>query len=91
MSTYLDSSPRTAFELPPALAATEPPEARGLSRDSVRLLVARPGRLEHARFRDLPGWLSPGDLLVVNTSATRAAAVNGVRARRHPVLVHFST
>lgn len=91
MSTYLDNGPRTSFELPRALAATEPPEARGLSRDQVRLLVARPSRLEHARFRDLPGWLSPGDLLVVNTSATRAAAVNGVRARLHPVLVHFST
>jgi S-adenosylmethionine:tRNA ribosyltransferase-isomerase len=91
VSTYLDSGPRTTFELPPALAATEPPEARGLSRDSVRLLVARPGRLEHARFRDLAGWLSPGDLLVVNTSSTRAAAVNGIRARRQPVLVHFST
>ena len=29
-----------AFELPPALEAHEPPEARGIARDAVRLLVA---------------------------------------------------
>ena len=29
-----------AFELPPDLEAHEPPEARGLARDSVRLMVA---------------------------------------------------
>jgi S-adenosylmethionine:tRNA ribosyltransferase-isomerase len=71
--------------------ATEPPEARGLARDEVRLLVASPGRITHARFRDLPAYLRPGDLLVVNTSATRAAALDGVRADGRPVVVHVAT
>jgi S-adenosylmethionine:tRNA ribosyltransferase-isomerase len=91
MSTVLDTAPSTSFELPAQLAATEPPEARRLARDEVRLLVARPGSLEHARFRELGTKLTPGDLLVVNTSSTRAAAVDGVRPQRGPVMVHFST
>ena len=65
---------------PPVRSATEPPEARGLARDEVRLLVAGPCRVEHATFRDLAGFLEPGDLVVVNTSGTLAAAVEGVRA-----------
>jgi len=66
-----------AFELPARLEAHEPPEARGLSRDEVRLLVAtrHDGSIAHARFRDLPAFLGPGDLLVVNASATLAAAL----------------
>ena len=79
------------FTLPPGRVATGPPERRGLARDEVRLLVARTGREPaHAVFRDLPGFLAPGDLLVVNTSATRAAAVDGLRADGRPVSVHFS-
>jgi S-adenosylmethionine:tRNA ribosyltransferase-isomerase len=65
------------FDLPGALEAREPPEARGLQRDDVRLLVtdvARDG-VEHARFRDLPRWVSAGDVLVVNTSGTLNAAL----------------
>jgi S-adenosylmethionine:tRNA ribosyltransferase-isomerase len=70
------------FELPQRLEAHEPPEARGLARDEVRLLVAsgRDGRITHARFRDLPAFLAPGDLIVVNTSATLAAALPAERA-----------
>jgi S-adenosylmethionine:tRNA ribosyltransferase-isomerase len=66
-----------AFELPPRLEAHEPPEARGMARDEVRLLVAtrRDGRIVHAHFRDLPSFLVPGDLLVVNTSGTLPAAL----------------
>jgi len=74
----------------PVRSATEPPEARGLARDEVRLLVARPSRVEHATFRDLAGFLEPGDLVVVNTSGTLPAAVDGVRAGQH-VTVHVST
>ena len=74
----------------PVRSATEPPEARGLARDEVRLLVARPSGVEHAIFRDLAGYLEPGDLVVVNTSATLPAAVDGVRAG-HAVTVHVST
>jgi S-adenosylmethionine:tRNA ribosyltransferase-isomerase len=66
-----------AFELPPRLEAHEPPEARGLRRDGVRLLVASrsSGLVVHSRFDELPSFLTPGDLLVVNTSATLPAAL----------------
>jgi S-adenosylmethionine:tRNA ribosyltransferase-isomerase len=70
--------------------AGSPPEARGLARDAVRLLVATPDGVLHARFGDLPRYLAPGDLLVVNTSATVAAAVPGRRGDGRPVLVHWS-
>ena len=73
------------------LAASQPPEARGLGRDGVRLLVATPDGMVHARFGDLPRFLSAGDLLVVNTSATIAAAVDGRRGDGRPVVVHFSS
>lgn len=84
------------FALPPDSEATSPPERRGLTRDGVRLLVAAPERIEHGHFHDLPEHLSPGDLVVVNTSATLPAAVEGVR-RPAPsggagaVPVHVST
>jgi S-adenosylmethionine:tRNA ribosyltransferase-isomerase len=45
----------------------------------------------HARFGDLPRFLSAGDLLVVNTSGTFAAAVDGRRGDGRPVVVHFSS
>jgi S-adenosylmethionine:tRNA ribosyltransferase-isomerase len=71
-------------------AAAAPPEERGLARDGVRLLVASPDGLTHARFGDLPRLLSPGDLLVVNTSATVAAAIDGRRGDGQLVAVHVS-
>jgi len=48
-----------AFQLSQADHAAEPPEARGLARDEVRMLVAEreSGALEHATFRDLPAHL----------------------------------
>jgi S-adenosylmethionine:tRNA ribosyltransferase-isomerase len=82
-----------AFELPAALEAHEPPEARGLARDDVRLLVASRSEesIAHARFSELPAVLAPGDLLVVNTSATLAAAVPARRADGSPAELRFST
>ena len=67
----------SALELPSRLEAHEPPEVRGEGRDDVALLVATRHDLElvHARFRDLPRFLSAGDLLVVNASATLPAAL----------------
>ena len=66
------------FALPAHLEASEPPEARGLRRDDVRLLVSRvdTGSIVHARFNELPRWLAAGDLLVVNTSGTLKAALS---------------
>jgi S-adenosylmethionine:tRNA ribosyltransferase-isomerase len=78
------------FQRPPDSDATEPPEAHGVARDAVKLLVARPTGVSHARFADLGEYLRPGDLLVVNNSATLPAAVDGHRAG-HPVSIHFST
>jgi S-adenosylmethionine:tRNA ribosyltransferase-isomerase len=83
-----------AFQLPQAGHATAPPEARGLARDEVRLLVAErgSGALEHASFRDLPGHLRAGDLLVVNVSATLPAAVPGALGERgERVELRFAT
>ncbi len=54
------------------------------------MLAATPDGLVHARFADLPRFLAAGDLLVVNTSATVAAAVPGHRGDGRPVLVHWS-
>ena len=59
----------------PTGEAASTPESRGLRRDEVRMLVASPDAITHAQVRDLPDHLAPGDLLVVNTSATLPAAV----------------
>ena len=83
--------PVTGFVLPPGREAVAPPERRGVPRDGVRLLVARPGRIEHRRFHDLPDLLEPGDLVVVNTSATLPAAVDAQRSDGRPAPVHVST
>lgn len=81
------------FELPPALEAGEPPEARGLARDGVRLMVSHYGddSVKHARFRELPHFLAPGDLLVINTSGTLNAAVEATRADGARAMLHLST
>jgi len=84
------ATPHTRFHRPPDSDATEPPEARGVARDAVKLLVARSGGVSHARFADLGDYLRPGDLVVVNTSATLPAAVDGRRGGR-AIAVHFST
>ena len=82
-----------AFELPAALEAQEPRETRGCGRDDVKLLVAtrHDGAIFHRRFRDLPSILAPGDLVVVNTSATLPAAVAAARSDGSPLRLHFST
>jgi S-adenosylmethionine:tRNA ribosyltransferase-isomerase len=71
--------------------ATAPPEHRGLARDEVRLLVVRPGDLHDAVFRDLPEHLEPGDLVVVNTSATLPARLDVRRADGTATHLHVST
>ncbi|MGA9839535.1 MAG: S-adenosylmethionine:tRNA ribosyltransferase-isomerase [Thermoplasmata archaeon] len=63
------------FDRPGALQATAPPEDRGVERDEVRLLVTDAAGSRHRTFRSLPDLLEPGDLLVVNESATLAASL----------------
>lgn len=79
--------------LDPSLEASEPPEARGLRRDDVRLLVSDLDRDEvvHAHFRDLPEWLAAGDVLVVNTSGTLNAAVPARLPNGTERVLHLST
>jgi S-adenosylmethionine:tRNA ribosyltransferase-isomerase len=81
-----------AFDLPSELEAAAPPEARGLSRDGVRLMVAHrfDGRLEHRYFSDLPSILEPGDVVVVNTSATLPAALPATTRLGEPAALHLS-
>jgi S-adenosylmethionine:tRNA ribosyltransferase-isomerase len=91
MSAATLDRPGLQFELPPELEAHEPPEARGVRRDDVRLLVS-PGeeRPIHAKFGELPRFLNPGDLVVVNTSGTRAAAVDATAPDGQRFVVHLS-
>ncbi|MFD7703869.1 S-adenosylmethionine:tRNA ribosyltransferase-isomerase [Streptomyces caelestis] len=79
-------------EVPEELSARVPVEQRGpgLDRDSVRLLVSRGTAVSHHVFTELPRLLRAGDLLVVNTSPTLAAAVGGWIGHTR-VVVHFST
>jgi S-adenosylmethionine:tRNA ribosyltransferase-isomerase len=84
-------APPIDFRLLPGTEATEPPEARGLARDAVRLLVASDGEIHHRRFVDLGEFLRAGDLLVVNTSLTLAAAVTARRSYGRAAVAHLST
>ncbi len=54
------------YDLPSELLAIEAAEPR----DSARMLVVRRGsdEVEHRRVRDLPEYLSPGDVMVLNTT-----------------------
>ena len=86
-------SARLAFDLPRALEAGEPPEARGLTRDAVRMMVASTttGELVHSTFALLPTFLDEGDLVVVNTSGTIPGAIDALAADGRRVLLHLST
>src|ERR687890_2366625 len=85
--------PLLDFDLPRELEASEPPEARGLARDEVRLMVSyRDGdRVVHSRFRDLGDFLEAGDVLVINTSGTMNAALEAEREDGAALELHLST
>jgi S-adenosylmethionine:tRNA ribosyltransferase-isomerase len=82
-----------SFTLPPELEAPSPPESRGMTRDSVRMLVAHKGdgSLVHSHFSELPRFLDEGDLVVLNTSGTLAAEVEGAGPDGRTVQIHLST
>ncbi len=64
------------YDLPPERIAQYPAEPR----DASRLLVVRRGAeggVEDARFRDLPRYLEPGDVLVVNDTRVIPARLLG--------------
>lgn len=87
-ATGADSRGLAGLRVPDSLLATAP----AARRDAVRLLVGeqRTGAVTHHGFRDLPKLLRAGDVLVVNTSRTLPAAVDG-RLDGRPVVVHWST
>jgi len=89
----LPATNRLRFELPRDLEASVPPEARGVTRDAVRLMVAHKsdGHLVHANFNELPRFLDAGDLVVVNTSGTLAAALDATGPDGQDLDVHLST
>jgi S-adenosylmethionine:tRNA ribosyltransferase-isomerase len=66
------------YPLPEALIAQHPPAER----DAGRMLVLDPmaDRLQHATVRELPRFLAPADLLVLNDSRVLPARLRGVRA-----------
>ncbi len=81
------------FTLPTELEASEPPEARGLARDEVRLMVSyrADNRVMHTQFRELDTYLNAGDLLVINTSGTMNAALQARREDGTVCELHLST
>ncbi len=89
--TTLTETPSTVFTAPDETFAPGPAEERGVARDQTRLLVARPDGVTHTRFRDLADHLCPGDLVVVNDSATVPGQLDAVSDRHGPVVVHLAT
>jgi len=81
------------FSLPPELEASQPPEARGLKRDQVRLMVSNysTDQVSHARFHDLPEFLTEGDVVVINTSRIMNAALMATREDGTVLELHLST
>ena len=88
--TTLKERSGVRFHNPEEATAPAPAEVRWQSRGDVRLLVARPGGVEHHVFADLVDVLEPGDLVVVNNSATVNAEIDAVRGRE-PVVLHAAT
>ena len=84
---------RLRFDLPAELEAAEPPEARGMTRDAVRMMVAHrdSGDLAHSTFALLPAFLDAGDLVVINTSGTIPAAIAAQDLDGNRLVVHLST
>lgn len=67
------------YELPPERIAQEPPKER----DGGRMMVLDRSRqsVVHARFTDLPEFLDPGDLVVVNDTRVIPARVFGRKTK----------
>jgi S-adenosylmethionine:tRNA ribosyltransferase-isomerase len=83
---------RIEFSLPSELEANAPPEARGLRRDEVRLMVSNysTDEVKHTRFYHLDKYLDEGDVIVINTSRTRNSALLGTRADGSVLELHLS-
>jgi S-adenosylmethionine:tRNA ribosyltransferase-isomerase len=71
------------YFLPEDLIAQTP----ATPRDSARLLVVNHSSQVHGIFRDLPNWLRPNDLLVLNNTRVLPARLHGCKASGLPVEV----
>lgn len=80
------------FDLPDSQVALAPAEVRGSDRDDVRLLVTSrsSGTVDHDTFARIDRHLRPGDVVVVNTSATVPAAIDARAADGEAFRIHFS-
>ena len=63
------------YSLPPALIAQHPPDRRGSSR--LLVLDRKAGSRAHRAFQDIPEYLNPGDVLVVNDTRVLPARLIG--------------
>ncbi len=80
------------FQLPESLACPQPTEVRNIKRDQVRLLVTESsGAVNHTHFYNLDQFFNTGDVLIVNTSATRASALDISLPDGKKGKLHFST
>ncbi len=61
------------YDLPPAQIAQTPVHPR----DQARMLVVTPSQHYHSCFTDLPRWLHPGDLLILNDTKVIPARLYG--------------
>src|SRR5438034_11592541 len=76
--SIFDSLMRTSdfdYELPPELIAREPARPRDFSR--MMVLNRRTGAWVDSRFRDLPDFLEPSDVLVLNDTRVIRARTYG--------------
>jgi S-adenosylmethionine:tRNA ribosyltransferase-isomerase len=90
--TTLTAADPLPFEVPSHLEASEPPELTLGRRDAVRLMVSLGDQPPvHSHAHQLAKFLTPGDLVVINTSATVPAALDAVTSDGEPVVVHVST
>ncbi|MDO5622507.1 MAG: tRNA preQ1(34) S-adenosylmethionine ribosyltransferase-isomerase QueA [Paracoccus sp. (in: a-proteobacteria)] len=67
------------FDLPERLIATRPAKPRSASR-----LLVSDGTIRDAHMHDLPEFLRPGDLLVLNDTKVIPARLSGTRTRQTP-------
>ena len=65
------------YDLPPELIAQAPPAERSAGR--MLVLDRQTGALADRRVRDLPSYLAPGDLLVLNDTRVVAARIFGTK------------
>jgi S-adenosylmethionine:tRNA ribosyltransferase-isomerase len=85
LSEPLNWAANEAHRREPAIRLRLPPEQIAQTaaepRDSARLLVIHraDGRLEHRIFRDLPDYLRPGDLLVLNQTRVIPARLQAAK------------